>query len=225
MIHLTKLGATFRGSENDLSRLSAEFDRQYCLRLPQFLSSDLLSSLQAQIEAAEFYERVHEHGGNPPPTDLCMKHNSTSGILYYLLNDPVLFDLIQRLTGCNRIGCFAGAVYRLVPGRHYDSWHDDVNPDDRMIAMSLNFSSGVYSGGVLQIRDKKSQAIVHEVSNTGVGDAVIFRISRKIEHRVTRLEGTIARTAYAGWFQARPDYLSVLKNGNLSLHRNANIAT
>ena len=50
--------------------------------------------------------------------------------------------------------------------------------------MSVNFSTGVYAGGVLRIRDRESGKIVSEVANVGIGDAVIFRLSDRLEHRI-----------------------------------------
>jgi hypothetical protein len=38
------------------------------------------------------------------------------------------------------------------------------------------------------------------VNNTGFGDAILFRISKDLEHRVTEVVGEVAKTAYAGWF-------------------------
>jgi hypothetical protein len=101
-------------------------------------------------------------------------------------------------------------VYRLTPGVHDDSWHDDLSGSHRMIALSLNLSAAAYSGGTLQIRDRSSGEIVHEAANTGVGDAVLFRISPQLEHRVSRVDGAVARTAYAGWFQTEPAFRSVM---------------
>ena len=97
-----------------------------------------------------------------------------------------------------------GALYRMhASDEHYDSWHHDC-AHSRMIAVSINLSSDVYSGGVLQIRERESGAIVHEVANTGVGDAIVFRVSPDLEHRVTAVKGAVAKTAYAGWFCSEP---------------------
>ena len=68
----------------------------------------------------------------------------------------------------------------------------------RLVAMSLNFSTGVYAGGVLRIRDRESGKIVSEVANVGIGDAVIFRLSDRLEHRIMEPDGTASKTAFAG---------------------------
>jgi hypothetical protein len=138
-------------------------------------------------------------------------------LMHLLTNDPTFFQLIQRITGCGRIGCFTGRVYRMMQGcGHYDSWHDDVT-EDRMLAMSINLSSGTYSGGILQIRDSNSHRLIHQVANVGFGDGIIFRIASSLEHRVTLVDGTAPKTAFAGWFRSQTDFLSLLRNESSEL--------
>jgi hypothetical protein len=209
VLQLKRTG-TVSPDSTELDALGNQFAKQHCIHLPHFLDPDLLPLLSKQIAEAEFFERVHDDGGTPPPTDLCMKTNNAMRLLGFLVNDPALFSIVQRITGCARIGCFMGVVYRLSPGAHYDSWHDDLRPH-RMIAMSINLSAGLYEGGVLQIRDRETREILHEAPNPGVGDAVLFRISPRLEHRVSKVEGNVPRTAYAGWFQSEPEFLSVLE--------------
>ena len=99
----------------------------------------------------------------------------------------------------------------MVPGGgHYDSWHGDEG-FDRMVAMSVNLSSKPYEGGVLQIRDNNTAGILHEVANTGFGDAILFRIGPGLTHRVTTVEGSLPKTAFAGWFRSRPFYRDLVR--------------
>ena len=79
-----------------------------------------------------------------------------------------------------------------------------------MISISINLSKDIYSGGVLQIFDCKSKKIIHEVGNTGFGDAIIFRITPNLEHMVTDVEGEVSKVAFAGWFQTEPDFHSMV---------------
>src|SRR5262249_11041355 len=161
-----------------------------------------------RIEEEEFQDRTHEGIGR----EQCLPGDSvTSILLNFLFNNSKLFDVVQSITGCERVGSFSGRVYRLLARPGYgDSWHDDWS-DHRMIAVSVNLSVERYDGGVLQIRDRKSPADIQDVVNTGFGDAVIFRLADHLEHRVTNVEGTIPKTAFAGWFLAQPDFLSLLK--------------
>jgi hypothetical protein len=94
----------------------------------------------------------------------------------------------------------------MLPGSgHYDSWHDDLG-DYRLVAMSLNLSREVYSGGVLRIRHHATGQIVHAVANTGLGDAILFRITPELDHYVTEVEGAVPKTAFAGWFKSQPHF-------------------
>jgi hypothetical protein len=148
-----------------------------------------------------------------------MRDNAASHALHLVVNDPQFLRLVERMTGCAGIGCFLGTVYSLVPGANlYDTWHDDIS-GNRMLAMSINLSTDVYRGGVLQFRTRPSHQIVHEVANTGFGDATIFRIADHLQHRVSPVEGTVARTAFAGWFRPEPDYQSLLREGLAGLVR------
>ena len=92
---------------------------------------------------------------------------------------------------------------------HYDSWHDDLI-EHRIIAMSINLSTEIYSGGLLQIRNRNSEEIIQEVANVGFGDAIVFRLANSLQHRITNVEGIVPKTAFAGWFRSQPDFLSFL---------------
>lgn len=143
-----------------------------------------------------------------------MADNAASHLLHFLTHDPRLFEVIQQITGCGRIGCFDGRVYRMVPGsQHYDSWHSDM-VEHRMIGMSINLSPAVYSGGVFQIRDVDTRQIIHEVANTGLADGILFRLSPQLQHRITDVDGSVPKTAFAGWFQSEPDFYADLRNQN-----------
>ncbi len=79
-----------------------------------------------------------------------------------------------------------------------------------MVAMSINLSPEPYQGGFLQIRDRTSKKILHEIANVGSGDAVLFRISNLFQHRVRPVKGNVPKTAYAGWFRSKPDFRFLL---------------
>ena len=207
MVQLTRAGVTVSASAGDLDLLHSQFDRLHCILLPSLLDPGLLHGIQRQIDAATFNQKIHEGLS----VELCLEDRIVSHLLYFLANDPQLFEFIQHITGCGRIGCFFGRVYRMMPGaQHYDSWHDDMI-EHRMVGMSINLSTSIYSGGILQIRDRNSLHIVNEVANTGFGDGIIFRLSSQLQHRVTEVAGSAPKTAFAGWFQSEPDFYAVLR--------------
>lgn len=211
MVKLTRSGLTVSLQARDLERLRAQFDRTHCIQLPGLLDADVFDFVQRQIQSTRFADRTHGSIG----VELCMPHNPALDLLYFLGNDARFFRLVQQLTGCDRIGSFIGRVYRMVPGSgHYDSWHSDCIAH-RMVGMSVNLSPRIYAGGCFQLREHASQQLVVEAPNVGPGDAILFRIASHVEHRVTAMEGTIEKTAFAGWFVSEPDFMSLLNGGDV----------
>lgn len=209
MIQITKSGAVVTASPAELQRLREEFECQRFVRLPEFLEPELLELVRQRIRQSEFYELVHKRIGSNK--ELCMQQNSVDGLLHFLTNGRSLFQAVEAITGCEPLGCFQGRVYRFIPGLgHHDAWHSDL-VEDRLLALSVNLSDEVYAGGVLQIRDRRSEQIISEAPNVGFGDAILFRLADFLQHRVTEVEGTAAKTAFAGWFKSRPDFLALLK--------------
>jgi hypothetical protein len=76
--------------------------------------------------------------------------------------------------------------------------------------MSVNLGAQRYNGGLFQLRERRSPEILCEVANTGPGDAILFRIANQLVHQVTAVEGTIPKTAFAGWFRSEPEFRSLL---------------
>lgn len=209
MIQVTRRGTELSSSTEVLGALRDQFERRHYFLLPGLLDAELVDLIQRQIDRAEFRERVHERIDSNK--ELCLTESAAFGALLFLMNDEKLFQLIQDITECDRIDCFEGRVYRVNPGdRHHDSWHNDIG-EGRVVGMSLNLSREVYSGGVLQIRGRESETLISEAANTGSGDAVIFRLSRDLQHRISEVEGSASKTAFAGWFRAQPNPSSSLE--------------
>ena len=209
MIQVTRRGTELSSSTEVLGALRDQFERRHYFVLPGLLETELLDLIQRQIDRGEFRERVHERIDSNK--ELCLTESVAFCALLFLMNDEKLFQLIQDITQCARIDCFEGRVYRVNPGDgHHDSWHNDIG-EGRVVGMSLNLSREVYSGGVLQIRNRESEALISEAANTGSGDAVVFRLSRDLQHRITEVEGSASKTAFAGWFRAQPNVSSSLK--------------
>lgn len=207
MIQLAKSGVVCFGSTAEIETMRMQFDQQRCIRLRKFLEPRLLDLIRSQINQAEFYEREHKGVG----VELCLRDNLTTGLLHLLVNNDSLFGLMQEITGCEHIGSFEGRVYRVIPASgHYDSWHSDI-VDHRMVGMSVNLSTDAYSGGILQIRARQSKQILHETANIGFGDAIVFRLSPNLEHRISDVEGNAPKTVFAGWFKSQPEFLSLFK--------------
>ena len=189
--------------------LRADFERQHWLLLPGFLDSPLLNLLQLKLDETDYRVVDRETGVELRPVD-CTAYLAAE----LLLNNPKLFRAIELMTGCARIACFSGRIYRRPPTSDYfNRWHNDVTDEGRMIALSINLSAEAYNGGALQIRSSASRELLCELQNPGYGDAVIFAVDERFEHRVCQVEGIKAKTALAGWFRSKFDPNSLFGRG------------
>lgn len=211
MLQISRSGVVFSGSEADIERARADFEQQDWVRLPAILDRELFEIAQAQLGASQFEEKTANLY-----RELTVANNALPFSLLLLLNNPRLFRLIEEITGCGHIGCFRGRIYRIVPGaNHHVEWHTDLN-GTRLVALSVNLNSEPYEGGVLSIREAATERILCELTNSGFGDAILFRIDERLQHRVSDVEGTVAKTALAGWFESAPDYRTLLAGGRVA---------
>ena len=196
MIQLRKSGVVV--DSRDVGRLNVEFREKYCVLLPKLLEPALLNVLLSRLEQGEWCEKVHKGVGTEAVLDDLLAVN----VLHFVVNSQSFLDAVRNITGCDQITWFGGRVYRFVPNSgHYDSWHHDAI-DDRLIGMSLNLSPKSYKGGLFQLKARSSDRMLTEVANTGLGDAILFQISKKLLHQVTGVFGEKPKTAFAGWFQS-----------------------
>ena len=219
---ITKSGLVFSGSSEEIGLARRDFEERNWLRLPAILDRELWNKIQEQLAVSNLEE-----------TESIYPQLSVSdSALLLMLNNPRLFSIIEQITGCGHIGCFRGHIYRVVPGEsrqdeltHYQTdyekltgWHTDLN-GTRMVAISINLNTEPYLGGVLSIRDAKTKRVLCELPNSGFGDAILFRINERLEHRVSDLEGTVPKIAFVGWFESEPDYRTLLAQGIASSMR------
>jgi hypothetical protein len=196
MLQITRTGTVVEGSLRDLDELRTAFEVQHCVRLRGLLDPELIHLIRGRVDDTQFYERPHDTIAQ----EQCLANPTVQATLVFLVNDDVFFDAVRRITGCDQFKGFYGRIYRMLPNpTHFDSWHDDVD-GDRVIGMSINLTVDEFRGGEFQIRERGSELPHHQIANTGLGDAILFRISENLQHRVASIEGTVAKIAFAGWF-------------------------
>ncbi|MGH7863610.1 MAG: PqqD family peptide modification chaperone, partial [Candidatus Binataceae bacterium] len=202
----TDAGVAGAVSSIEIARLRRKFARNHCVLLRGLFARKLLREIAEPIAQSGFRAKKHDWLGS----DLTIADVVVPGALTFLVNDRKLFDLVQAITGCGRIRSFGARIYRIAPRRGQSlTWHNDMLPK-RLVAMSINLASPPCVGGLLQIRDSRSHRLLHEVANTGYGDAVVFEIAPHLEHRNTAVVGHYPKTAFAGWFMSAPDYVATL---------------
>jgi hypothetical protein len=198
MLQLTKNGVALQG---ELDTLRERFSANHCVVLEKLIEPALLKNLQRRIEQAKWRNTTYENVG----TEFTLEDPVTVHILLFLLNRSEFLDAIRIITGCEEITDFLGRVYRLTAGPQSQlSWHTDIDNtvEQRHAALSINLSSDVYSGGTFELRDRLTKAPLAQINNTGFGDALLFRVSNNLEHRVTEVVDKVEKTAFAGWFRA-----------------------
>jgi hypothetical protein len=130
--------------------------------------------------------------------------------LIFLANDPELVEFVREVTGCTDVGFFVGRVSRLAAkSDHFAAWHDDAL-DGRRVALSLNLSEGPLDGGELLIR-RKGEPEPLPMPYGPPGDALLFRISEHLEHRVRPVRSRTPRTAFVGWYFAGPAFADLFE--------------
>jgi len=207
-MQLTSSGGVIVGSDEALARAQRSFAQDHLVRLPRFLDPEVLTLVDRALAEAVFVPRIHAGIAH----ESCMTANPMLSLLHFALNDTRLYRTVERVTGCDAIGCFTGRVFRLTPDTDdYDSWHNDV-VGHRLIGLTVNLTNRPYQGGILQMREDRSGRICAEVANVVPGDAVLFRIAEGLAHRVTPVTGTVPRVTFAGWFHSEPDFAALLAN-------------
>jgi 2OG-Fe(II) oxygenase superfamily len=204
MIQATSTGLIV--DREEICELRSQFQANHCVLLRGLLAPQLLELIFAKLEGVKWnefhhgefaFERVAEPG-------------AAFALLHFVANSPRFLAVIHEITGCGPFSWFGGRIYRMEVG-HYNLWHGDTL-HNRLLAMSINLSKRAYRGGLFQIREMGAQQPLAEIANTGPGDALFFRISSNLQHRVTKVVGTEPKTAFAGWFDASATLRSRLES-------------
>jgi hypothetical protein len=195
MIQLLK--STVLTDPRDIEHRKAEFREKHCVILPTLLEPKLLDFLLERLERGRWCDNVNEGVGR----EIVLDDAPARGLLHFGLNAPVFLDTVQEIAGCGPLTRFDGRVYRFIPNSdHHAVWHRDL--ENGLIGLSMNLSKSGYEGGIFQLRERQTQRMLAEIANTGWGDAMLFRISKQLEHRVTEVMGENSKTAFAGWFSS-----------------------
>lgn len=210
-IQLTRSGAVVNASPHEIQDLQQQFAEHHCILLPRLIEPFIMGIVAEQVSKARFVPREHKGVG----LESWIPNDASVGTLRFMMNTPEFLRFIEHVTSIGPVGGFDGRIYRMAVGEgHYDSWHNDMAAEIRLLTLSLNLSREAYEGGELEIRDVNSKQTLFRIANTGFGDAIVFRISHQLEHRVAPVLGTAPKTAYAGWFGPSPaDFLVGVRSG------------
>jgi len=194
------LGAHDATVDVDVERLRADFNRKHYLRLPGLIAPELLERVLNAVDVAEFDVELSDtffldHSISPDASPV--------PLLHLLVNCEPLFRFVGAVTGCPRVRSFSGRVFRIVAGSpDHLEWHRDLD-HDRFVALSLSLARTPCVGGALSLRRTGTEDSV-SIANPRAGDAVLFRVDPRFEHRVEPVLSGPPRVAFSGWFSPRP---------------------
>lgn len=197
--------------------LQAEYAATGIAFLPAFLSPSVLDLLLKEVAATEF-SLINEVSKSTGSTfgATCRASGSDPAViaLHFLLNRSALFRMAADVTGIPLPGNFLGRLHRTEPAadQHID-WHDDA-VDGRVLGLDINLSVHGFRGGLFQIRGPERR-MLQEIRFSRPGDAFLFRIGERWQHRLTLVEAGI-RTVAVGWFRRDPDWYSLAASAFLT---------
>jgi hypothetical protein len=192
--------------ESKIQDYKDEFAATNCIFVPGFLSGNVLNNILRKLDNTTFETKFETENAQKFGKVLFVP--LTNPILFtfqLLLNNRDLFSALEEITGCVEIGNFMGRIHRSLGGEdHAIEWHSD-NSDSRLLAITLCLGTDQYTGGKLQLREADSEHIIREFGQLNAGDAIIFKISPGLKHRLTTVK-TGCRTVGVGWFRSEPDF-------------------
>jgi 2-oxoglutarate-Fe(II)-dependent oxygenase superfamily protein len=176
---------------------AAQFAQRHVLELPGLLQPDVLEMLAPAIRAARFVPREVDGVG----ARLRERPTRLGNLLCLLLRSQALRDWLTRITGISPLAGVTGAVARFECGGGQSlGWHNDIDATGRMLAVTINIGDAPYEGGVFEMRRRDTGEILFRHNHRKPGSALVFCVSKKLQHRVTPVSAGGPRTVFSGWY-------------------------
>jgi 2OG-Fe(II) oxygenase superfamily len=187
-------------------RLKEEFERTGIAMLPGFLSPLVLAPLLKNLETVPWEEKneIKDNGEVFGTTLFVPLGVPLLTSLYFILNRALLFETVQNITNCSMPRNYFGRIHKtLADSAQHIDWHEDIR-GSRILGLNINLSRSHFEGGVFQLRDSYGK-VRREVQDWISGDAFLFRLDPKWQHRLTPVISG-ERTVGVGWFRTEPDW-------------------
>jgi len=201
MLQITNQKTLTDLSDTQITQLRKQWSNNRAIILPQLIEPNLLEHVRHAIKYGEFHKVKH---AGVDATELTLKHGPIINLLEMMASDPTFSKVISKITDKKPVGCFQGRIYNIRKSDH-DDWHQDTGYN-YLMAMSINLSPKPYKGGSLCVRDVNTKKVFADIHNIGPGDALIFDISKTLEHKIAPVTGAHPKIAFAGWFWPVPNY-------------------
>ncbi len=203
-------------NQDNLDKLKKIFEKEHVIVLQDLLAPSLRGFIEMQFQKADYLKKTHVGKENYIIGEefVLNKQSMLYSMFLLLMNTNEYLDAIRYITGLDNIKSFSGRIYKLDASDDcFDNWHNDiVSKEGRLVGLSLNLSSNSYEGGHFMIKEKNQENIIKEISYKDWGSAHIFRIDKKLVHKVSKVTGEVPRIAYAGWFMSEIGFKDYLNN-------------
>ena len=181
--------------------LAAEFAERHVLELPDLLQPDVLAILEPAIRAARFVPGWEDGVGGR----LRERPTRVGNLLCLLLRGQKLRDWLTKITGIAPLVAVNGAVARYEAGGGQSlDWHNDLDQSGRVLAVTIAIGEAAYEGGAFEMRRCDTGETMFRHNHHRPGSALVFRVSKALEHRVTPVSAGGPRTVFSGWYLRKP---------------------
>jgi len=167
------------------------------LKLPGFLSPGLCRHVVEQTARFRFiHEPLYERSSNFKEPEV-MAARALSAVL----SEPALCRAVGEVISCG-VKEFEGVFSRHLTGARM-LWHGDVSEGlHRVAGLSINVSAAPFEGGCFQFRREGSSQAKVTIPYGNPGNAVLFMIDPRWQHRGTPVLGAAPKTIFLGFFYA-----------------------
>jgi Rps23 Pro-64 3,4-dihydroxylase Tpa1-like proline 4-hydroxylase len=190
-----------------LPRFTVDEEKKLCFKqrksvvVKDFLPAELIRLLQSVLPNVKYYQHEYLIGDEASVQEFVGKPKFMN-VMLELMNDPSVIAAVEQLTGHNGLSNFKGRHYRLDSTVKGIEWHHDLD-NHKKVAVSINISNGIFTGGELLIRHKITGDL-QKFHNSGLGDAVLFEVHEDYEHCVLPVTGDVPKLVITGWYHQDP---------------------
>jgi 2OG-Fe(II) oxygenase superfamily len=198
MLQIAAKGVQIDNAPDVVAELRRQFNAFHVLVFPQALEPEHLASLQSLLSRSQFEPRQVPKVGDQEIESPAVVARALS----FSLGHRALIGWINQITGSTVSRHLTGGLARhRADPLHQLAWHDDhLDAPVRQLAITMNLSSTAYEGGDFEMRYKGHEDILFSHHHGEPGSLLLFRVDRRLEHRVTAVASGGPRLVYAGWF-------------------------
>lgn len=189
---------SIRADDRVTARAIAAFAEAHAVILPSALDAALLEMILRVSRRGPFVpEQIGTIGSRT------IEERDLAGrALRFALERREFLQWLESIAECDTLHHITGFVAEMAAGTGQGlGWHDDRNEGGlgRRLAITVHLSDAPYEGGWFELREKATERILVRAGALPPGSVMIFRVDRRLTHRVTEVTGGGPRRVFAGW--------------------------